>query len=58
MRPLGEVANPVKISAPPRPRKKTAIMPAVLQRSPSQPAGSEATPNNTKPGTASHCKSA
>jgi hypothetical protein len=40
------------------PRKNTVIMPVLLQRSPSQPAGIEAAPKATKPNTDSDSTSA
>ena len=46
---IGLPAIPVMIEPTPIPRKKTTIIPTTLQRSPSQPAGSAATPNRMSP---------
>ena len=44
-----EPASPVSIEAAPMPVKNTTIMPRRLQRSASQPAGSEHAPNMINP---------
>ena len=45
----GLPASPVTTVPAPIPMKKTTIIPTTLQRSPSQPAGSAATPNRMSP---------
>ena len=45
----GELASPARISEQPMPKKNASIMPRRLQRSPSQPAGSEKAPKAIMP---------
>ncbi len=47
--PKGDDMKPVTMEAAPSPMKNTTIIPTMLQRSPSQPAGNAPTPNNTLP---------
>ena len=52
----GDRASPVATEERPAPKKKTAIIPRALHRSPSHPAGNAPAPNKMNPGSASESR--